>query len=473
MATGNYTATNAEGVTYALTFVPFNLITNPLGPNYNLVITYPASDGSSPTTVSGIPAANVLTTSGGTFDIASAVLGSTYVIPPGVTGSVDITVALLTLTPNTIYVGGTATISSTVTALSGLVIHDDGGSVTAAGGLLAGALSGMTVDIDNGGTFTNGSSLLSVLNGTTINFGANGGTFVANAGGATIDLSGLTINGFSDASDKIEFENLTAPLASYTVATSGSTQVITMFDSAGDTIGSATVAGTSLSTGTFTSGQTGPLTVDESGSAGSFNITLDPGNGIVPCFLGGTLISTLEGEKRIDTLSVGDLVLTDAGDAVPVRWIGRRTVSTMFADPLRTLPVRIRAGALGGNLPANDLLISPDHALLIGDTLVNAGALVNGTSVVRETEMPRNFVYYHIEVDDHALILAEGVSAETFIDHVDRMTFDNWAEHAEIFGDTPEKPEMPYPRVKSTRQLPRAIRAQLGFDVAETNRAAA
>ncbi len=473
MATGNYTDTNADGVTYTLTYVPFNLITNPLGPNYSLTITYPAGDGTSPVTVTGIPPNNVVISDGGTFTIASALVGSTYVIPPGVSGSVDITIALATLVPNTVYVGGAATISSSVSALAGLTVYVDGGSVSAGGGLLAGALSGLTIDLDSGGTFSNGSSLLSVLNGTTINFGPGGGNFIANAGGAAVSLSGLTINGFSNASDKISFEDLPAPLASYTIATSGSSQVITMYDGSGNDIGTVTVAGTSLGTGTFSVGQTGPVTVTESGSGSDWNITLDASSGIVPCFLGGTLIATANGEKPVETMKIGDLVLTDEGEAVPVRWIGRRTVSTRFADPLRVLPVRIRAGALGGNLPSDDLLISPDHALLFGDVLVNAGALVNGTSITRETNMPRNFVYYHIEVDRHELILAEGVSAETFIDHVDRMAFDNWTEHAEIFGDTPEKPEMSYARVKSARQLPRTIRARLDALAAEAGRVAA
>ncbi len=152
------------------------------------------------------------------------------------------------------------------------------------------------------------------------------------------------------------------------------------------------------------------------------------------------------------------------------------------AAALSPLALRIRCGAylcvsalraLGDHLPNRDLLISPDHAVLINNILVNAGALVNGVTIRREPAMPGTFVYYHIEVDEHELILAEGVSAETFINHVDRMAFDNWSEHSEIFGDTPEKPEMSYARVKSARQLPRAIRERMGALVAETSLTAA
>ncbi|WP_298222137.1 Hint domain-containing protein [Acidocella sp.] len=465
MAHKGYTDTNANGVKYALTYENATQ-------SYTLVITYPASDGSSPTTITGIPPGNVLTSDGGTLTITSLVAGSTYVIPPGITGNISITASLLS-TPNTVYVGGTATISSTISAISGLVIHDDGGSITAANGLLAGALSGMTVDIRDGGSFTNGSSVLSVLNGTTINFGANGGTFIANAGGAALNLSGIAINGFSNGSDKIEFENLSASLASYSVVTSGSSQTITLFDASGAKIGSATVAGTSLNTGTFTSGHNGPLTVTESTSGSGFDITLGASPAIVPCFLGHTLIATPDGEKRIDQLSVGDMILTDQGDTVPVRWIGRRTVSTRFSDPLRLMPVRICAGALGNHLPTRDLLISPDHAVLIDERLVNAGALVNGETILREPWMPETFVYYHIEVEKHDLLLAEGVPAETFIDNIDRMAFDNWAEHAEIIGDAAAITEMDYPRVKSARQLPQVIRAKLEAQIPKGDREAA
>jgi hypothetical protein len=143
-----------------------------------------------------------------------------------------------------------------------------------------------------------------------------------------------------------------------------------------------------------------------------------------------------------------------------VRWMGRQTVSTRFRDPLRVLPICIRAGALGEGLPVRDLLVSPDHALLINEELVHAGGLVNDVSIIRECDVPEIFTYWHVELADHALVLAEGVAAETFIDNVDRMAFDNWDEH-ESAQPAPPLRELPYPRAKSTRQLPQAIRRML------------
>ena len=178
-------------------------------------------------------------------------------------------------------------------------------------------------------------------------------------------------------------------------------------------------------------------------------------------FFKGTRIRTPEGDVPVETLSRGDLVMTLAGEARPVAWIGLRTVLARFADPVRCWPIRVRAGALGENIPARDLLLSPDHALLVDRVLIHAGALVNGTSILRETEVPPVFVYYHVELEDHALILAENAPAETFIDNVDRLGFDNWAEHEALYPDGAPISEMPYPRAKARRQVPKDIRAAL------------
>ena len=143
------------------------------------------------------------------------------------------------------------------------------------------------------------------------------------------------------------------------------------------------------------------------------------------CLMPGTPAATPEGDAPVESLRAGDLVLTADGRMAPVRWMGRQTISTRFADPLRALPIRITAGALGELMPARDLLLSPDHALLVEGVLVQAGALVNGTTIRREAGVPEVFTYWHVELHDHALVLAEGVPAETFIDNIARLAFDN------------------------------------------------
>jgi hypothetical protein len=179
------------------------------------------------------------------------------------------------------------------------------------------------------------------------------------------------------------------------------------------------------------------------------------------CFTAGTLIATPDGNVAVEALKRGDLVLTTDGRAVPVGWLGRQTVSTVFGDPLRVLPIRIKAGAIGENVPSRDLLLSPDHAILVEGTLIQAGALVNGTSFVREHDVPQTFTYYHVEVDDHALILAENTPAETFVDNVERLAFDNWAEHQALYPEGKSITELPLPRAKAHRQVPADIRVKL------------
>ena len=185
------------------------------------------------------------------------------------------------------------------------------------------------------------------------------------------------------------------------------------------------------------------------------------------CFLAGTLIATPGGHRAIETLKAGDLVLTADGMAMPVRWLGRQTVAMRFADPLRVAPIRIRAGAFATNLPVRDLFVSPDHALMVDGVFVQAGALVNGVSITRERDLPERFVYFHVELADHSLILAEGVAAETFIDNVDRLAFDNWNEHQAFYDGIAPMAEMPFPRAKGHRQVPQALRARLTGRAAE------
>lgn len=178
------------------------------------------------------------------------------------------------------------------------------------------------------------------------------------------------------------------------------------------------------------------------------------------CFVSGTMLSTPSGEQAIETLHAGDMVITASGVAKPIRWIGQTVVATKFADKLRMMPVRIKAGALADLVPSRDLLVSAGHAIMVEGLLVHAGALVNGSSIVREERMPMLFTYFHVEVDSHDLLIAENTPAESFLETVSDMRLDNFPERADLAGEGATT-EMDSPRVKSARQLPASIRFAL------------
>lgn len=187
---------------------------------------------------------------------------------------------------------------------------------------------------------------------------------------------------------------------------------------------------------------------------------LDSSQSFTTCFLPGTAIATPEGETPVETLAIGDLVLTTDGRSIAVKWLGRQTLSARFS---RHAVIRIQAGALGAGLPRRDLRVTADHALLIDGLLVNAGALVNGTTVTREPAeaLGETFTVYHVETEAHEIILAEGAATETYIDYVERRVFDNHAEYLALYGDAPKVVEAAYPRISAARHLPAALRLRL------------
>ena len=147
------------------------------------------------------------------------------------------------------------------------------------------------------------------------------------------------------------------------------------------------------------------------------------------CFTTGTLIRTRRGDIAVEDLAVGDMAATAYGGHRPIRWIGHRTV----ACTAETWPVRIMAGAFGGGLPERELRLSPGHPVLVGADenhrgghLVPIMCLINGTSIAR---MPVDSVtYWHLELDAHDILLAEGLPAESFLDYGTRPWFGADAE---------------------------------------------
>jgi hypothetical protein len=163
------------------------------------------------------------------------------------------------------------------------------------------------------------------------------------------------------------------------------------------------------------------------------------------CFLRGTSITTPTGEVFIEDLQIGDGVETVGGNVRAVKWIGRHSYKRSglsWNDSV--VPIRVCRHALGHNTPHQDLYLSPGHALFIGGVLIRVKELINGTSIApaphRET-----IEYYQIVLDNHDVILAEGVPAETFLLTSNNIEgFANFIEFARLYPGEQHRSMEPY-----------------------------
>jgi hypothetical protein len=290
-----------------------------------------------------------------------------------------------------------------------------------------------TVEIGNG---------FSVADYGQLAYGAAGGTILVDFGQPLSVLAGIAN---IQIGDTIALSGV--DVANYSITASGAGENVNLYNAQGGNIGAFSLQGLDPSIHSFA------LKVVD----GVSFLTM---SGAPPCFMAGTRIRTMKGEIPVERLKAGDLIVIADGSAKPLRWLGRSTVSMEGADPLVVLPIRIRAGALGPNTPRRDLLVSPDHAMFLDGLLVQAGALVNSRSILRESNVPARFVYYHVELDAHALIVAEGALTESFVDNADRMNFDNWDEH-QALGTAEPIVEMEFSRAKAARQIPLSLRKTL------------
>ncbi len=156
------------------------------------------------------------------------------------------------------------------------------------------------------------------------------------------------------------------------------------------------------------------------------------------CYCLDTAIATPAGPVAVQALSIGDLVCTASGEARPVKWIGRRSYANRFLAGNPALqPVRFHAGSLGHGLPTRDLLVSPAHAMFLDGVLIPAHCLVNGQSITQERAFGQ-LDYFHIELETHDVILAEGAPSESFLDDDSRFIFHNATEFARLYPEAPQ-----------------------------------
>ena len=143
------------------------------------------------------------------------------------------------------------------------------------------------------------------------------------------------------------------------------------------------------------------------------------------CFAAGTRIETPDGPVAVESLAIGQPVLTASGRSVPVKWIGWRHLDlTRHPDPARIRPIRVEPGAITANVPSAPVVLSPEHAVAIGGKLIPIRLLANGATI-RPDAACRTVTYDHVELDAHDVLLSEGMAVESYLDTGNRAMFEN------------------------------------------------
>jgi len=232
------------------------------------------------------------------------------------------------------------------------------------------------------------------------------------------------------------------------------------------------VNGDTLVLGQFAQKSTLNITNSDDNSAGlSGTILLNDNSTLyfyeienIICFAKGTKIATPRGARAIETLKVGDYVVTRDRGPQPIRWIQSRTVPGL--DHIR--PVQIRKGVLDGQ--NDDLLVSPQHRILFqgykaellfgeSEVLVSARHLIDGVSV---RQLPvESVTYVHMLFDHHEVITAQGVHTESF--HPGDTSIEGITEKArhELFEIFPDLRSLPSSYGQTARRCLRAHEALL------------
>lgn len=231
--------------------------------------------------------------------------------------------------------------------------------------------------------------------------------FILDAGtiefnGGTLSASGITMNGGAMVGGTVDL------ISSGTIALNAGTVVAQEFT------GQIGVASPMLGDAVS---PPGVIIFDDVNFPGSVTTS-------VQCFARGTRIASPCGALPVETFSIGDAVLLASGDTAPITWIGYRNVDCRrHPQPHNVWPVCIRRGAFGDAGPHRDLLLSPDHAVFADGVLIPVKYLINGRSI-RQVRRGR-VDYFHIELPRHDILLAEGLTVESFLDTASRRHFAN------------------------------------------------
>jgi hypothetical protein len=329
----------------------------------------------------------------------------------------------------------------TVTYNPALVVENTGSAGTVPTSPVVGTIAGGTFSVlpdqSNEGTF---GSLNTVT--TTISTGLAFGWTGLNPAGETTAANTGIITGWENA-----YTNKTNPgddaviTVENTLGATGTLTAVADIDGAWVTQGETLDLGDGTYTVTMqdllpSTTNDGTVTAGGAVTPASYSLTLDVDNtsnalttndivvASVPCFRSGTRIATPDGETPVEALRAGDRVLTIDGGAERIVWMGHRRVDcARHPDPARVWPVRIAAHAFADGQPRRDLYLSPDHAVFAGGVLIPVKHLINARTVAQCRVA--SLTYCHLELERHAVVLAEGLAAESYLDTGDRASFGN------------------------------------------------
>ncbi len=327
-------------------------------------------------------AAALATMSGGTIAAAGALSLGTLLSGGG----------FVTLTGGSIAAAGFTIGSASTLAGFGVLAPtasiNNRGTIAAAGGeLLVGGPVGNLGVLDIGTAAV--LDLAGAANGAVAFTGTAAELIINDAGGFAAGVSGFA------GSDVIDLVGILPAQASFAAGT------VTATDTAGNRLGAFALT---------VNGGPPAISIVSDGAGGAL-ITLGDE---MPCFSRGTGLLTPAGYRPVDVLCPGDDLITAAGDRRPIRWIGRRTVDFAASRSRIAWPVLIMPNAFGPGQPARPLRLSPLHAVFRNGVLVPAAHLVNGATIQREQAAAAT--YYHVELDRHDIIFAEGLTCETYLD---------------------------------------------------------
>lgn len=167
------------------------------------------------------------------------------------------------------------------------------------------------------------------------------------------------------------------------------------------------------------------------------------------CFVRGVLIATTKGPKRVETLKIGDLVLTKDNGSKPVRWIGHRKIGAeLLASKPELAPIRIKVGALGPNMPEKDLVVSQQHRILVrskiaqkmfdGNEVLVAAKLLLDIDGIEICDDMIEVDYFHLLFDQHEIIFANGAETESLYTGRQALKSVSIAARVELFAIFPD-----------------------------------